>query len=122
MKKKKNEKIEKEKKVLRESEVERNESKRELTREEKKVMKTPPSKDLPYPHAPTRKDKERQFARFLEIFKRLQINIPFSEALEQMPTYAKFMKELLTKKRRFIEEDTIELEVGCSAIIQKALP
>ena len=38
-----------------------------------------------------------------------------------MPTYAKFMKELLTKKRRFIEEDTMELKVGCSAIIQKAL-
>jgi len=41
--------------------------------------------------------------------------------MEQMPTYAKFMKELLTKKRRFSEE-TVELEVGCSAIIQKSLP
>ncbi|XP_027343863.1 uncharacterized protein LOC113856036 [Abrus precatorius] len=38
-----------------------------------------------------------------------------------MPTYAKFMKEVLTKKRRFSEE-TVELEVGCSAIIQKSLP
>ncbi|XP_052734138.1 uncharacterized protein LOC128196675 [Vigna angularis] len=43
------------------------------------------------------------------------------KAKEQMPTYAKFMKELLTKKRRFFEE-TVELEVGCSAIIQKSLP
>nr|KYP72467.1 hypothetical protein KK1_005056 [Cajanus cajan] len=89
---------------------------------EKEVGKAPPTKNLPYPHAPSRKDKERQFARFLDIFKRLQINIPFSEALEQMPTYAKFMKELLSKKRRFIEEETIELEAGCSAIIQKSLP
>ncbi|XP_027903598.1 uncharacterized protein LOC114163487 [Vigna unguiculata] len=40
---------------------------------------------------------------------------------EEMPTYAKFMKELLTKKRRFSEE-TVELEAGCSAIIQKSLP
>ncbi|XP_020205131.1 uncharacterized protein LOC109790396 [Cajanus cajan] len=39
-----------------------------------------------------------------------------------MPTYDKFMKELLSKKRRFIEEETIELEGGCSAIIQKSLP
>jgi len=38
-----------------------------------------------------------------------------------MSTYAKFMKELLTKKMRFIKEETIELEVGCSAIIQKSL-
>jgi len=32
------------------------------------------------------------------------------------------MKEILTKKRRFIEEETIELEAGCSVIIQKMLP
>jgi len=57
----------------------------------------------------------------MDIFKRLQINIPFLDAMEQMPTYAKFMKELLTKKRKFFEE-TVELEAGCSAIIQKSLP
>ncbi|KAK7401104.1 hypothetical protein VNO78_12418 [Psophocarpus tetragonolobus] len=59
---------------------------------------------------------------FLEILKRLQINIPFIEAMEQMPTYVKFMKELLTKKRRLSETETVELEVGCSAIIQRSLP
>nr|KYP31812.1 hypothetical protein KK1_047683 [Cajanus cajan] len=32
------------------------------------------------------------------------------------------MKELLTKKRRILEEETVELEAGCSAIIQKSLP
>jgi len=31
------------------------------------------------------------------------------------------MKELLTKKRKFPEQETVELEVGCSAIIQKFL-
>nr|KYP43850.1 hypothetical protein KK1_034669 [Cajanus cajan] len=39
-----------------------------------------------------------------------------------MPIYAKFMKDLLTKKIKFIEQDIIELEAGCSAIIQKNLP
>ncbi|XP_019435971.1 PREDICTED: uncharacterized protein LOC109342444 [Lupinus angustifolius] len=43
------------------------------------------------------------------------------EAMEQMPTYAKFMKDLLTRKRKFSEE-TVTLEAGCSAIIQKSLP
>ena len=81
-----------------------------------------PIQHLPYPHAPSKKDKERQFKRFCDIFKRLQINIPFSEALDQMPTYAKFMKELLTKKRKLVEDETVELEAGCSAIIQKTLP
>ncbi|XP_020235538.1 uncharacterized protein LOC109815280 [Cajanus cajan] len=80
------------------------------------------TKDMPYPQAPSKKDKEKQFARFMELFKKLQINIPFSEALEQMPTYAKFMKDLLTKKRKFIEQEIIELEARCNAIIQKNLP
>ena len=48
---------------------------------------------------------------FLDIFKKLQINIPFTKALEQMSTYAKYMKEFLTKKRRIIDDETIELEV-----------
>ena len=43
------------------------------------------------------------------------------EAMEQMPVYAKFMKDLLTKKRKFPDE-TVELEAGCSAIIQKSMP
>jgi len=32
------------------------------------------------------------------------------------------MKELLTKKRRLKEQGIVELEAGCSAIIQKSLP
>jgi len=39
-----------------------------------------------------------------------------------MPTYAKFMKELLTKKRRIMEQETIDLNACCSAIIQRTLP
>jgi len=32
------------------------------------------------------------------------------------------MKDLLTKKIRLKEQETVELEAGCSAIIQKSLP
>jgi len=39
-----------------------------------------------------------------------------------MPTYAHFMKELLTKERKFPEKETVELEAGCSVIIQKDIP
>ncbi|XP_052728499.1 uncharacterized protein LOC128195297 [Vigna angularis] len=58
----------------------------------------------------------------MEIFKKLEINIPFSEALQQMSSYAKFLKEFLTKKRKYIEEKTIEVQGNYSAIIQKLLP
>ncbi|KAL8155756.1 hypothetical protein AgCh_000967 [Apium graveolens] len=35
---------------------------------------------------------DKQFEKFLEVFKKLHINIPFAEALEQMPSYARLMK------------------------------
>ena len=56
------------------------------------------------------------------MFKKIEINIPFSEALTQMPHYAKFMKDLLSEKRKFTEEAIVSLNVTCSAIIQKSIP
>ncbi|XP_058746284.1 uncharacterized protein LOC131619175 [Vicia villosa] len=51
------------------------------------------------------------------MFKKLELNIPFLEALEQMPTYAKFMKDIISKKRT-TESDPIILTETCSAILQ----
>ena len=57
----------------------------------------------------------------MDIFKHLQINVPFFEALEQIPVYAKLKKDFLTKKRKF-KEEILSLEARCSAIIQKNMP
>ena len=56
------------------------------------------------------------------MFKQLHINIPLSEALENMPKYAKFLKDVLSKKRRFNEFETVALTEECSAVIQRKLP
>ena len=56
------------------------------------------------------------------MFKKLEINIPFVEALAQMPYYAKFMKDILNKKRKFDEYGVLNLSLTCSAVIQKNLP
>ena len=56
------------------------------------------------------------------MFKKIEINIPFSKALTQMPNYAKFMKNLLSKKRKFTEEGIVSLNATCSAVIQKSIP
>jgi len=61
-------------------------------------------------------------ARFLDIFKKLEITIPFGEALQQMPLYSKFLKDLLTNKSKYIHSDNIMVEGNCSAEIQKVLP
>ena len=51
-----------------------------------------------------RKEKmEEQFSRFLDVFKKIKINLPFVEALIHMPNYAMFLKDILSNKRKFAE-------------------
>ena len=65
---------------------------------------------------------EEQFARFLKTFQKLEISMPFTEVVTQMPLYAKFLKEILSKKKKISEEGVVNLTVACSAVIQKKLP
>ncbi|XP_016192596.1 uncharacterized protein LOC107633492 [Arachis ipaensis] len=77
---------------------------------------------LPYPQRLQKEIKDQQFPKFLEVFKKLEINIPLAEALEQMPLYAKFLKELINKKRSWNEKETVILTQECSAVIQEGIP
>ena len=56
---------------------------------------TPP---IPYPARLNQNKEKEQYGKFLELFKQLHINIPFVEAISQMPKHAKFLNELLSKK------------------------
>ena len=58
---------------------------------------------VPFPQRLERAKMEEQFSKFLDMFKKIEINIPFTEALAQMPNYEKFLKDILSKKRRFSE-------------------
>ena len=58
----------------------------------------------------------------MKVFKKLHINIPFANALEQMPNYVKFMKDILSRKRRLSEFETMNLIEECSAILKRKLP
>ena len=54
------------------------------------------------------------------MLKKLSINVPLVEALEQMPGYAKFMKDLVTKKRLVTFEDDDRMQHS-SAIPTRSL-
>src|ERR1044072_4620233 len=103
-------------------EKEKVEEKKKKMRKGKEKEVNYPLRNLPYPHLPSKKDDAKHYARFMDIFKQLQINIPFTEALEQMPKYAKFMKDILTKKKRYTDQETIMVDTSCSAIIQRTIP
>jgi len=56
------------------------------------------------------------------MLKKICINIPFAEALSQMLLYAKFLKEIFSKKRKIEHNETITLTRESSAIIKKPPP
>ncbi|KAM6564131.1 hypothetical protein CsatB_024129 [Cannabis sativa] len=85
---------------------------------EKSLQKPPP----PFPQLFKKQQDDGQFRRFLDVLKQLHINIPLVEALEQMPTYVKFLKDILTKKRRLGEFETVALTEGCSAMLKSKIP
>ncbi|XP_047949644.1 uncharacterized protein LOC125195548 [Salvia hispanica] len=77
---------------------------------------------VPFPQVLHKKKKNDQFAKFWEIFKKVQINIPLIEALQQMPGYVKFLKEAVAKKKKWEHHETVNLTENCSAILQRKLP
>ncbi|XP_038973076.1 uncharacterized protein LOC120105078 [Phoenix dactylifera] len=64
----------------------------------------------------------KKFEKFLKVFRQLYINIPFADALAQIPVYTKFLKEIMSKKRKLEDFETIALTEECSAIIHNKLP
>ena len=79
-------------------------------------MARDPSPLIPYPQRLKKGKLDMQFVKFLNVFKKLHINIPFMEALENMPSYVKFMKKILANKKKLSEYETIALTKECSAI------
>ncbi|XP_070036050.1 uncharacterized protein [Nicotiana tomentosiformis] len=74
-----------------------------------------------YPQRLTKENGENQFQKFIDMMKSLFINLPLVEALEQMPGYAKFMKDLVTKKRS-MNFETIKMTHQVSAILHSMAP
>ena len=77
---------------------------------------------MPFPQRLQKAKREEHFSRFLDIFKKIEINIPFAEVINQMPNYAKLLNEILNKKRKIVEEGIVNLAATCSAVIQQKLP
>ncbi|XP_010519259.1 PREDICTED: uncharacterized protein LOC104798764 [Tarenaya hassleriana] len=91
--------------------------------EERDIYIPPPPRPppVPFPQRFKKTKEDTQFARFADMVRKLEITMPFHEVITQMPSYAKFLKDILTKKR-VIEKETITLNLECSAILQHDLP
>jgi len=52
---------------------------------------------------------EHKCGKFLEILKKFYIDIAFLEAITDMPSYIKFLKDLLSNKGKLFENVTVSL-------------
>ena len=94
----------------------------EETEAKDQLTTTEPTALISYPQRLKKNKLDKQFVKFMEVFKKLHINIMFADALEQMPSYVKFMKDILPKKRRLSDFETMNLTEECSVILQRKLP
>ncbi|XP_070049319.1 uncharacterized protein [Nicotiana tomentosiformis] len=80
-----------------------------------------PKPPRPYPQRLAKQNGENKFKKFMQMMKGLSINVSLVKALEQMPDYAKFMKDLVTKKRS-MNFETIKVTHQVSAIVHSIAP
>ena len=74
---------------------------------------TPPS----FPQALRNKLKAINQTEILEVLRQVKVNIPLLDMIKQVPTYAKFLKDLCTVKRGFNVNTKVFLTEQVSAII-----
>jgi hypothetical protein len=63
----------------------------------------------------------KQFGKFVEVIKKLYVNIPLLDAM-QVPTYAKYIKDILGNKKTLPNIEVVQLTEECSAAILDPLP
>ena len=84
------------------------------------VMKkhTPP----PFPQALHGKKGIKNASEILEVLRKVKVTIPLLDMIKQVPTYAKFLKDLCTVKRGLNVNKKAFLTKQVSAIIQCKSP
>ena len=75
---------------------------------------------LPFPERIRKPVADEQFGKFVEVIKKLYVNIPLLNAM-QVPTYAKYIKDILGNKRALPTPEIVQLTEECSAAILNPL-
>ena len=77
---------------------------------------------LPFPQSLKTKKKAINKAEILEVLRQVKVNIPLLDMIKQVPTYAKFLKDLCTVKKGLNIDKKAYLTDQVSAIIQCKTP
>ncbi|XP_015940047.1 uncharacterized protein LOC107465581 [Arachis duranensis] len=74
---------------------------------------------IPFPSMIKKAKKTPEFDwNILHVFKKVEVTIPLLDAIQQIPKYAKFLKDLCTHKDRIGELETLSLGNSISSLIK----
>ena len=80
------------------------------------------SQKSPYPQRLISHKQTAQLDKILEVFKQVKVNIPLLDAIQQIPSYAKCLKELCTHKRTTHVPKKAFLTSHVSSILSNQIP
>ena len=87
--------------------------------EEDKSTHVPPA---PYPHRLRVPKKLDNHSKIYELFKQVKLNIPLLDSIKQIPSYAKFLKDLCTVKRKLGVKKEAFMTEQSTSLIRNNLP
>ncbi|KAJ9541560.1 hypothetical protein OSB04_028066 [Centaurea solstitialis] len=76
---------------------------------------------VPYPARLRKEKKEAQYRKFIDLIKRVDINVPLVDLIAGVPSYARFLKGLVANKARMGAEEIAFLNAECSATLSDTL-
>ncbi|TYJ39997.1 hypothetical protein E1A91_A04G108600v1, partial [Gossypium mustelinum] len=59
---------------------------------------------------------------FLNLFKSLNVNLPLIDLIEKVSKYAKYLKEIISKRRKVKMGEQVNISTSCNVIISKHIP
>ena len=71
---------------------------------------------LPFPSRVKKPTVDEQFTRFVEVIKKIHVNVPLLDMM-QVPTYGRYLKDILSNKRPLPATEVVKLTEECSAAI-----
>ncbi|KAK9666212.1 hypothetical protein RND81_14G168800 [Saponaria officinalis] len=78
--------------------------------------------NIPYPTRALRSRENFKYTKFCEMLEKLEVTLPFTEVILNMPAYTKFLKDILTKKRTLGDQLVMAMEEECSAFLLNKKP
>ncbi|XP_027166489.1 uncharacterized protein LOC113766504 [Coffea eugenioides] len=76
----------------------------------------------PFPCRLEKSNKQDKEKEILEVFRKVEINIPVLDAIKQVPKYAKFLRDLCVNRRRLRGDERVIVGENVSVVLQRKLP